>query len=129
MKRFLILSLTLAFLAGCTDESTNDDVCIDYKLEDVVSVVDRPDTPAGTFAFDVSFQVDNGCGDFYAFNEQTVGNTKTIRVSTKYEGCICTQDMAILTETYQFSPELPGTYTINFVMADGTIVTRTVVKP
>ncbi|WP_298145853.1 hypothetical protein [Flavobacterium sp.] len=128
LKRFFIAAAFVAISFSCTDDSTDGDTCIDYQLEGVQEVVDVPTLVEGTFAFEVSFQVDNGCGQFYAFDEQTQGNSRTIRVSAKYEGCICTQDMPILSRTYQFAPTLAGTYTLNFVKPDGTFITRTVVK-
>lgn len=75
--------------------------------------------------FQVSFGCHNGCGQFGHFEEIVSGNTRTIIVNAKYEGCACTQDAPSRTATYKFKTSQAGTYLLKFQQANNTFLTDT----
>lgn len=74
----------------------------------------------------VSFQCFNGCGQFGNFDEVISGNTTTITVNAKYEGCICTQDAPIRQITYKFKKSQQGTFDLKFLQTENTYLTHTI---
>ena len=75
----------------------------------------------------VSFGCFNGCGQFGNFEETTTGNTSTINVNAKYEGCICTQDAPIRTTLYKFKKSQTGTYELKFWQGASSYLTYTII--
>lgn len=74
----------------------------------------------------ISFGCTNGCGQFGNFEETTSGNTSTIKINAKYEGCICTKDAPTRTISYKFKKMQPGTYELKFYQSDNLYVTHTI---
>ena len=75
----------------------------------------------------VSFGCYSGCGQFGNFNEVISGNTTTISVNAKYEGCICTQDAPIRQTTYKFKKSQTGTFDLKFLQTENTYLTHTII--
>ena len=68
----------------------------------------------------LNFTIFDGCGGFGNITETNVGNTKTLTVSAKYEGCICTLPVFDVNTTCNFTATTPGIHTIKFAQPDGS---------
>ncbi|MBC7642772.1 MAG: hypothetical protein H7174_10625 [Flavobacterium sp.] len=74
----------------------------------------------------LNFTVFNGCGCFGNITETNVGNTKTLTVNAKYEGCICTLPVYDVNTTYTFTGTTIGIHTIKFAQPDGSFLSYTI---
>jgi predicted RNA-binding protein with PUA-like domain len=106
---------------------TFDQVCISYQTTNTSNaIVPTTGNVNQTISIPVTFQVLNGCGGFGNFIETNNGNTKTITVNAKYEGCYCTQAIEQRQTNYNFNPTTPGIYTLNFTQSNGNLLTNTI---
>lgn len=104
------------------EEETNE--CIEYKTTYVTSVNSPTNGSVNeTINIEVNFGVSNGCGGFGKFIETENGNTKTIEVEAKYEGCICTQNAPIRMVNYEFTASNSGDYELNFKSSPTDFIT------
>jgi ABC-type transporter MlaC component len=90
MSRFkLLFILFMIFLFSCRTENETD--CLSYVSSPVtqVSMLDSAilNQPIN---IDFYFNANNGCGNFYNFNVNTISDTMVISPVVKYEGCVCT---------------------------------------
>lgn len=109
---YILISFTL--LVSCNNEGNNDD-CIEYETAYVTSVNSPVSGSVNeTINIDLNFNVKNGCGNFHNFIETDDGNTKTIEIIAKYEGCPCIQAIIPKTVIYEFEAQNAGTYTLKF---------------
>lgn len=113
MKPRLILSLLLIVIFSCSKEPENN--CVENRIAYATSI-NSPST--GTvnenISIEVSFGVNNGCGNFGKFIETQNGNTKTIEVEARYEGCVCTMDAPTRKTNYVFKTQNSGNYVLKF---------------
>lgn len=128
MKKLLISLLAVAMISVSCSDNDDADNCIEFKNEAAESAELFPTADMMGYAYRVMFHCSNGCGNFDSFQETVNGNTRTIKVLAKYEGCICTQDIPERNGVYIFNPTVAGTYTLKFDKGDGTYITETVVK-
>lgn len=112
-KLTLILSILLFWIMSCSKEQ--DSNCIENKIA-YVTLINSPSTGSvnQNITIEVSFGVNNGCGNFGKFIETQNGNTKTIEVEAKYEGCVCTQDAPTRKTNYVFKAQNSGNYILKF---------------
>lgn len=114
--RVLVLSLFFGLLISCSNEDDNNDECVQNGIAYVTSV--NSPTITGivneTINIEVKFKVYNGCGGFGKFIENENENTRMIEVEAKYVGCICTQNIPIITTNYEFIANNPGEYELKF---------------
>ena len=106
---------------------TFDDTCISYEHAPVISAL----VPAignlnQTIPIDITFSIYNGCGGFGNITETDLGNTKTLTVNAKYEGCVCTQVMGEVQTTYNFTPTTTGIHTLQFLQPNGEYLTYSI---
>lgn len=122
----IIILLFFGLTIGCNkdDDKGQDDKCIENVLASVTAV-NAPSTAMvnETINIEVSFQVFNGCGQFGRFIETQNGNSRTIEVEARYEGCICTQDAPIRKVNYEFVPKNAGNYELNFKSVQSSSIT------
>jgi hypothetical protein len=80
--------------------------------------------------YDITFIVDNACGEFNKFSEVTIGDVKGLQVEVKYPSEICTQQVPEPKKTvYKFKPEAKGTYELKFKKSDKEfIITKVVIE-
>ncbi|QOG04803.1 hypothetical protein [Flavobacterium sp. MDT1-60] len=106
---------------------TFDQVCISYEHAPVLSA-NVPDSGNRNQVIPIPliFVVHNGCGGFSAITETNSGNTKTITVKAKYEGCLCTQSIGNIQTTYNFTSTTTGIHTIKFLQPDGKFLTYSI---
>ena len=123
---FLVyLFLLLLFLSSCGKSYLES---CKTKIHTTLSAVTGPDSVRmnNLNSFQVYFDTYNGCGQFSHFEETSIGNTKTIKVFAKYEGCVCTQIVKSVIEDYNYTTTQTGTYIFNFVQPNNTYITHTV---
>ena len=125
---FLHLIAIVVVLTSCNNNENNDE-CKSFIASGVEAVSLIPTTDMIGATFQVDFYISNGCGKFEKFEEKIEGNTRTIKVIGKYEGCICTQELSLKSANYVFTTSTSGTYTLKFLKSDGTFFTETVVIP
>lgn len=106
---------------------TFDQVCISYEQAPVLSAnVPTSGNVNQVISITMNFEVRNGCGGFGSITETNSGNTKTITVKAKYEGCFCTQVIGNIQTTYNFTVTTTGIHTIKFLQPDGNFLTYTI---
>lgn len=123
-RNFLfIVSTCLILCTGCNKKAKN--VCLAYPVAPALSVEGvtsgnvNQDIP-----FNVAFALINGCGSFSRFEESAIGNTITVNVITKYEGCVCAEIYGEQKKEYFFKRSIPGNYQIKFNKGDNTYITK-----
>ena len=111
------LGLLILLLYSCTKKE--NDSCISY-IPAPVTKVDGPNS--GMVNQEIPFTVDyfciNGCGKFWDIKEDLNGSTASIKIITKYEGCVCTQALVPGQVLYNFKASQPGTYYLKFLQWD-----------
>ena len=125
MKKILFVLAFAAALVSC--EGEEEDTCVTFQNEGIEAVEPVATNDMAGYAYQLMFHCSNGCGDFDSVQETVDGNTRTIKVLAKYEGCICTQDIPERQGLYTFAPAQSGTYTLKFDKGDGTFLTETIV--
>ncbi len=118
--------MSAGIIVSCDNNDETNDAPMGF-VAGVNSVTEIPVVGNADAMFKVDFYVNNGCGKFSAFDETSEGNTRTIKVLSKYEGEICTMDFPLIETVYSFNATTAGTYTLKFVKTDGTFFTETVV--
>lgn len=124
LKVLIFLVLIFSLTTSCSHDDDKNNECVDYEIGYVTSV-SAPNTGAinETVNIEVNFGVFNGCGGFGKFIETENGNSRTIEVEAKYEGCICTQDAPIRTTNYEFTASNAGEYELNFISSPTEFIT------
>lgn len=119
-----VLVITLLF----TNCDKKDNKCLSYK-QAFVSKVEGSKTGKvnQVMTFQVYFGCNSGCGQFGSFDENISGNTRTIIVEAKYEGCFCTMDAPTRVTTYSFTPSQPGTYYLKFLKFNNAYLIDTLI--
>ena len=104
-----------------------DEVCISYEHANV-SFAQVPDTGSvnQSIPIPITFTIINGCGMFGNITETNVGTTKTIKLNSKYEGCVCTQIAGEIQTTYNFVATTSGLHTIKFLQPSGEFLVYTI---
>jgi len=122
----ICVSLIIFILPGCY-KTNNDDKCISYTIAPVTDV-QGPATGSVNQEINLTvlFTCFNGCGQFGNFEQVTAGNTTTIQVVAKYEGCICTQDVPTRGSIYTFKASQTGTYYLKFLQSGNNYITDTI---
>lgn len=126
MKNIFLALISFVFLVSCANDDNGTDNCVSFSEAYVNSVEPIENADAAGFLFKVKFNVMNGCGGFGSFEETVEGNTITVKVIAKYEGCVCTEAIEARDAVYSFNPTTPGTYTLKFQNTEDTFITETV---
>lgn len=123
LKLKLILSVFLLVIFSCSNEEQKNN-CIENKIAYVTSL-NSPLTGKvnENINIEVSFGVNNGCGNFGKFIETGSGNTKTIEVEARYEGCVCTMDAPTRKTNYVFKTQNSGNYIFKFKSSSTEYIT------
>jgi hypothetical protein len=109
-------------IISCSKE--HDNTCIENRIAYVTSI-NSPSTGSvnENINIEVSFGVNNGCGNFGKFIETQNGNTKTIEVEARYEGCVCTLDAPTRKTNYVFKTQTSGNYILKFKSSSTEFIT------
>jgi len=109
------------------DKQQDKNNCLSYTKAPVISIVGANTALVNQeIVLTVSFGCFNGCGQFGNFEETIAGNTSTINVNAKYEGCICTQDAPTRTTSYTFKKSQTGSYELKFLQGENSYLTHTI---
>ena len=124
----VIISLYLIILiSGCNKEH-KEDKCISFSKAPVTKIEGAGSALANhEVILKVSFGCYNGCGQFGDFDEIKMGNTTTIIVNAKYQGCFCTQDAPVRQTLFKFKESETGTYDLKFWKTENTYLTHTII--
>jgi hypothetical protein len=129
MKSFFSLSaaaLGVLTLTSCL--SPQAPTCSYSSYAPIVSAI-GPRTVAvnqpAVFALDYVLGAD--CGTFSSITAVPNGNVQQIGVMGFYNGCACNTTTTVSTTSYQFQATTPGTYYLQFLTANNTFITDTVV--
>jgi len=124
---FIGLGFLASVLPGCK-KSGDENNCIGFTNAPVTKV-EGPTTGNVNQAIDltVSFGCFSGCGQFGNFEQTANGNSTTISVVAKYEGCICTTEAPIRQTIYNFKAGQPGTYYLRFEQTKDSYLTYSIV--
>lgn len=121
---FAFFSIVLSS-CGKTHKANN---CISFTKAPVINVEGQNTGLVNqNIPLTISFNIINGCGQFVNLEQTSNGNTNTISVITKYEGCICTQVFITTQTIYNFIATQPGIYYIKFLQAENTYLTHSIV--
>jgi len=135
MKNFRFKSVfVVLFLSSALISCSNDnDEPITPKPTTKVALVTEVKGPATgkvneELSYDVTFIVDNACGEFSKISEVTIGTEKGLQVEAKYPSEICTQQVPDPKKTiYKFKSATKGTFEIKFKKSDKEFITTKVV--
>jgi hypothetical protein len=134
MKKFRLKSvLAVVLLAAAFVSCNNDDneQVTDPKTKAaLVTEIKGPATGKVNIelSYDVTFIVDNACGEFDKISEVTIGSVKGLQVVAKYPSEVCTTQVPDPKKTvYKFKPTEKGTFEIKFKKSETEFVTQKVV--
>ena len=123
MKKIILILIVLVVTFGC-DKNKEEDNCLEYRT---ASVTDVNAPTSGTVNEDINievfFIVINGCGNFSKFIEVENGNSTTIEIQAKYEGCFCTDGIETRSENYIFNTQNAGNYEFKFKSSETEFIT------
>lgn len=126
MKFTIFLSISIIFFLGlsCSNKDSDNDECIRMEVGYVTSV-NSPSEGEINKRVDIQlkFPVYSGCGGFGQFLETVSENSRIIEVEAKYQGCLCTTDVPIITITYEFITDKAGQYELNFKSTEAEFIT------
>ena len=124
LKTLLILITSITLLIGCK-KKIEESKCLTYLKAPVTKVESATAALVNEEVnLTVSFSCYNGCGGFGNLNEVSTGNSTTIFINARYDGCICTQDVPTRQTIYKFKKSLPGTYELKFMQSGETYITH-----
>ena len=123
---FTCLVFSILVLSSC-NKTQDDNKCLSYIKAPVIKV-EGPNTGLVNqdINLTVSFGCFNGCGQFGNFEQTSNGDTTTINVIAKYEGCLCTLDAPLRQTTFKFKVTQTGTYYLKFLQTGKTYLTDTI---
>jgi hypothetical protein len=76
-------------------------------------------------SFTVYFGINSGCGKYGSITETVSGNTRTVSVNAKYEGCACTAMAGVITTNYIFKTSQAGIYYFKFSQGNNSFIIDT----
>jgi len=134
MKSFKLKSaLVVLFLSTAFVSCNNDDDHAVAPAKTKVALVTEVKGPATgkvneELSYDVTFIVDNACGEFDKISDVTIGSVKGLQVEAKYPSEICTQQVPDPKKTiYKFKSATKGTFEIKFKKSETEFLTTKVV--
>ncbi|TDO99268.1 hypothetical protein [Flavobacterium sp. 245] len=106
---------------------TFDQVCVSYEQAPVI-VANVPSIGKVNeiIPIDITFSTRNSCGGFDSVSETNSGNTKTITIKAKYEGCFCFQSIGNIKTIYNFKATTTGTHILRFPQPNGGLLTYSI---
>ena len=134
MKNFKFKSaLVVLFLSTVLISCSNDDDKVVDNGTTKAALATEVKGPANgkvneELSYDVTFIVDNACGEFSKISEVTIGTEKGLQVIAKYPAGVCTQQVPDPKKTvYKFKSATAGTFDIKFKKSETEFVTAKVV--
>lgn len=134
MKSFRLKSvLVVLFLSIAFVSCSNDDDQKTAPQTEKPALVTEVKGPAtgkvnDELSYEVTFVLDNACGEFEKISEVTIGAVKGLQVIAKYPTGVCTQQVPEPKKTiYKFKSAAKGTFEIKFKKSETEFITHKVV--
>jgi len=129
LKSVLVVLFLVTALISC---SNDDDKVVDNGTTKVALVTEVKGPATGKvneeLSYDVTFVLDNACGEFSKISEVTIGAVKGLQVEVKYPSQVCTQQVPEPKKTvYKFKSATKGTFEIKFKKSETEFITTKVV--
>ena len=129
LKSVLVVLFLVTALISC---SNDDDKVVDNGTTKVALVTEVKGPATGKvneeLSYDVTFVLDNACGEFSKISEVTIGAVKGLQVEAKYPSQVCTQQVPEPKKTvYKFKSATKGTFEIKFKKSETEFITTKVV--
>ena len=129
MKKYIIISAGIVtvfmFFSGCDKKS--GDKCLLYTTAQVRKVEGSNTTLINQeIDLTVSYYLNNSCGQFEGLEATSTGNSTTISLKAKYEGCACADVLLGGQIIYKFKAEQVGIYYLKFLQPTKTYFTDTI---
>jgi len=124
----VVLFLSIGF-ASCSNDDDNNTPAPTAKAA-LVTEIKGPATGKvnDELSYDVTYVVDNACGEFDKISEVTIGSVKGLQVIAKYPSEVCTQQVPEPKKTvYKFKSATKGTFEITFKKSETEFLTQKVV--
>lgn len=130
MKNFasktFALVLFVSTLFACSSDDGGESIIV--KRQSITAVEGPTEgNPSQEITLNVSYQVDNACGQFERFTEVVNGNTKTINIEARYTGGDCGNTVSTKMQPYKITIIQTGTYIFKFKKSETEFVTHTIV--
>lgn len=128
-KSALVVLFLSTVLISC---SNDDDKVVDNGTTKAALATEVKGPATGKvneeLSYDVTFIVDNACGEFSKISDVTIGTEKGLQVVVKYPTGVCTQEIPEPKKTaYKFKSATAGTFDIKFKKSETEFVTAKVV--
>lgn len=125
----VVLFLLLAFVSCNNDD---DEVKTPNPISKVAFATEIKGPATGKvndeLSYEVTFVVDNACGEFDKISEVTIGAVKGLQVEAKYPSEVCTKQVPDPKKTiYKFKSAVKGTFDIKFRKSETEFITHKVV--
>ncbi|MDA6072810.1 hypothetical protein NJT12_24640 [Flavobacterium sp. AC] len=129
-KSALVVLFLSTALISCSNDDDKPSVPDATTKVALVTEVKGPETGKVNeeLSYDVTFIVDNACGEFSKISDATIGTEKGLQVEAKYPTGVCTLQVPDPKKTvYKFKSATKGTFEIKFKKSDKEFITTKVV--
>ncbi|WP_276380407.1 hypothetical protein [Flavobacterium sp. H4147] len=129
LKSILVVLFLSISIVSCSNDDDEKPVVPNVKAA-LVTEIKGPATGKvnDELSYEVTFVVDNACGEFDKISEVTIGAVKGLQVIAKYPSEVCTQQVPDPKKTvYKFKATAKGTYDIKFKKSETEFLTQKVV--
>ncbi|PIF70643.1 hypothetical protein [Flavobacterium sp. 2] len=124
----VVLFLTTAFVSCSNDD---DKATAPEKTKVAFATeIKGPETGKVNeeLSYDVTYLIDNACGEFVKISETTIGEVKGLQIDVKYPTGVCTLQVPEPKKTvYKFKSTAKGTFEIKFKKSETEFLTQKVV--
>lgn len=130
MKNFALktfaLILFVSTLFACSSDEGGELILVKPQS---ITAVEGPTEgiPSQEITLNVSYEVDNACGNFERFTEVVNGNSKTINIEARYTGADCGTSVTTKVQPYKVKIIQAGTYIFKFRKSETQFITHTIV--
>lgn len=134
LKSVLVVLFLSTVLMSCSNDDNKDEdkpVTPEFTIKGALATeVKGPATGKlnEELSYDVTYIVDNACGEFSKISDVTVGKDKGLQVEVKYPTGPCTMQVPDPKKTiYKFKSATKGTFEIKFKKSETEFVIQKVV--
>lgn len=125
----VVLFLVTAFVACSSDDDKPEETPVKNKIAFVTEIKGAATGKVNEeLSYDVTYVLDNACGEFVKISDATIGTEKGLQVEVKYPTGVCTQEVPSPKKTvYKFKSAVKGTFEIKFKKSEKEFLTQKVV--
>ncbi|ABQ06431.1 hypothetical protein [Flavobacterium johnsoniae] len=125
-----MLFLAVSFVACSSDDNNGNETPQTISRAVNVTAISGPATGkiGVDINYDISFIVDNACGQFDRISNISIGKEEGFQVEAKYPIGTCANETPTALHTvYTFSPQSKGTFEIKFKKSETEFLVKTLV--